>query len=143
MALDPSEWLEHAERMRSLDDAEIAHRTAVNRAYYACHLAARDQLYGVDAHRQLGRRPSHIAVIRAVRAQLNEQAANRLHRLKLMREAADYIRDSDHPEVQAAFVRERAATWSDFAAAAIESATDLLLVLDDMPPGSAGERLPA
>ena len=134
MALDPASLLVLAERLLdSIDADETACRTAVNRAYYACHLTARDRLYGLDARRHGPRRPSHTAILEAVRTRLTPEQRNKFRRLKRMREIADYIRDSAHPEVQTVFARESVATWSDIADVALATARDLLPLLQTMP----------
>ena len=77
MALDPADFLAQAPLLMEAG-GEADYRSAINRAYYACHLMARDRLFGLDAARWGGpRRPSHRAVVRA------------LWRLPSMVEAAD------------------------------------------------------
>ncbi len=64
MPLDPGLFLGQAERLARGAENEADYRSAINRAYYACHLTARDALFGVDAGG--GRRPSHWAIIEIV-----------------------------------------------------------------------------
>ena len=140
MALDPASLFALAEQLLNGSQVnEAAARSAVNRSYYACHLTVRDRLYGLDAQRHGQRRPSHVAVVQAVGARLASKRGEELHRLKRMREVADYVRDSDHPEAQFVFGRESVATWPDLAGVALAVARDLLPLLRAMPVESAAE----
>ena len=139
MTLDPLDLFTLAEQLHA-GGGEARARTAINRAYYACHLAARDRLYGVDAARRTARnqrRPSHIAVVNEVVRALGREPGNRLDRLKHMREVADYIRDSDHPEVQSIFRRESVGDWQELAEQALNLARDILPTLQTMPTTAA------
>ena len=102
MAIDPAEFLAQAPLLMEAG-GEAGYRSAINRAYYACHLAARDRLFGLDAAQWEGvGRPSHRAVVRALlRFPLMVDAAEQLDRLRKTREIADYVRDDAHPEAQA------------------------------------------
>ncbi|MDE2746594.1 MAG: hypothetical protein OXI41_11515 [Chloroflexota bacterium] len=138
MALDPADLTDLGERL--LADPlrnEAACRAAVNRLYYACHLTARDQLYGLDAGGLSGRRPSHVAVIDAVRSRHDVDAATRLDDLKRMREVADYVRDSEHSEVRAVFAEAGASDWSELADVAVGITRRLLPLLETIPAGQA------
>ena len=78
MPLDPELFLGQAQRLARTAENEADHRSAISRAYYACHLVARDALFGVDARG--GRRPSPWAVINSAdKAPGQSQAARRLH----------------------------------------------------------------
>ena len=133
MPLDPELFLVQAERLARTAENEADHRSAISRAYYACHLTARDALFGVDARG--GRRPSHWAVINSVdRAPGRHRDARRLRELKAMREAADYVTDSSHPEVQAVFVDSRVADWASLADWALAIADALIPRLRALPP---------
>ena len=133
MPLDPELFLGQARRLTRDAENEADHRSAVSRAYYACHLVARDALFGVDAGG--GRRPSHWAVINSVGKVPNRQRdARRLRRLKRMREVADYVTDSMHPEIQRLFVRSRVSDWEGFADAALAVAGGLVPRLRRLPP---------
>ena len=67
MTLDPADFLAQAPLLMEAG-GEAGYRSAVNRAYYACHLMARDRLFGLDAAQWGDRgRPSHRAVVRALR----------------------------------------------------------------------------
>ncbi len=138
MTLDPTRLFAIAERHVQAGSEEADFRTAVNRAYYACHLTARDQLYGLDAERwRGGRRPSHIAVIAAAAEHLEARHVDALQRLKKMREVADYLCGDAHPETQHVFARERASDWRALANLALQIARDLLPVLRVMPTTAA------
>ena len=133
MALDPELFPGQARRLA--DDAanEADYRSAISRAYYACHLVARDALFGVDARG--GRRPSHWAVIKSVAEEEgSEENGDGLRRLKRMREVADYVTDSLHPEVWRVFERNQVADWERLAAAALGVAGALIPRLRRLPP---------
>ena len=133
MPLDPELFLSQAQRLARTAENEADHRSAINRAYYACHLVARDALFGVDAGG--GRRPSHWAVIRAVAGHEGGAAdANGLWTLKEMREAADYVTDSSHPDVQRVFADGRVSDWAGLAARALAVAGALIPRLRALPP---------
>ncbi len=134
MALDPIELAELAERLLANPRRdETTCRTAINRLYYACHLTARDQRYGLDAHTYQGRRPSHQAILRVVKEQAGTDLARDLEDLKRMREVADYVLNSDHPEIRAVFTRVRASNWYELAGEAAALARDLLPSLQAIP----------
>lgn len=135
MAYDPADLLRLAEQLLAgQDEDETNSRTAINRSYYACHLAARDRLYGLDAQRYGPRRPSHTAVLAAVGRQLPAERGDELRRLKRMREVADYVRDSEHRDVQLVFGREGVSGWTDLGDVAFTVAHDLLPLLQTMQP---------
>ena len=138
MALDPLELVELAARLSADPRSdEAAHRAAVNRLYYACHLIGRDRLYGLDAHAAPGRRPSHLAVTLAVGEQIGPNAAGGLRDLKRMRELADYVRDGEHPEVRAVFAQQGVSNWSALASVAAAITRDLLPLLQTIPAATA------
>ena len=56
MPLDPELFLGQARRLERDAENEADYRSAISRAYYACHLVARDALFGVDAGGAEGRR---------------------------------------------------------------------------------------
>ena len=118
MSLDPELFLVQAQRLARTAENEADHRSAISRAYYACHLVARDALFGVDAGG--GRRPSHWAVIKSI-ATLpgGAEEADGLRELKAMREVADYVTDSSHPDVQRVFVSSRVSDWASLAVRAL------------------------
>ena len=133
MPLDPGLFLGQAERLARDAENEADYRSAVSRAYYTCHLTARDALFGVDAGG--GRRPSHWAVINSVdKVPGRRRDARKLRGLKWMREVADYITDSLHPEVQEQFGASRVSDWAGLAARALAVAGVLILRLRRLPP---------
>ena len=133
MPLDPELFLGQARRLVRDAENEADYRSAINRAYYACHLVARDALFGVDAGG--GRRPSHWAVINSVdKAPSGHWDARLLQALKMMREVADYITDSLHPEVQERFGAARVEDWEGLAAATLTIAGALIPRLRRLPP---------
>ncbi len=133
MPLDPELFLGQARRLANDAENEADYRSAINRAYYACHLTARNALFGVDAGG--GRRPSHWAVINSVnKAPSGHWDARRLRRLKRMREVADYVTDSSHPEVRRVFERSQVADWEGLAAAALAVAGEVVPRLRRLPP---------
>ena len=133
MPLDPGLFLGQAERLARDAENEADYRSAISRAYYACHLVARDVLFGVDAGG--GRRPSHWAVINSVdKVPGRRRDARKLRGLKWMREVADYITDSLHPEVQERFGAARVSDWAGLAARALAVAGTLIPRLRRLPP---------
>jgi len=133
MPLDPELFLGQAQRLARGAENEADYRSAINRAYYACHLVARDALFGVDAGG--GRRPSHLAVINSVdKAPSGHWDARLLQALKVMREVADYVTDSSHPEVRRAFEESQVEDWEGLAAAALAVAGALIPRLRRLPP---------
>ena len=133
MPLDPELFLGQAQRLTRAAENEADYRSAVSRAYYACHLVARDALFGVDAGG--GKRPSHWAVINTVdTARGSHQDARRLRELKWMREVADYVTDSSHPDVQRVFAESRVSDWTSLAARALAVAGALVPRLRTLPP---------
>ena len=78
---------------------EADYRTAINRSYYACHLVARDRLFGDDAHlltakvfKQITgskRGGSHEVVIKGIEQNLN----SRRGRSKLLSDQLGELKD--------------------------------------------------
>ena len=133
MPLDPELFLGQARRLVRDAENEADYRSAISRAYYACHLVARDALFGVDAGG--GRRPSHWAVINSVNKALSGHwDARLLQALKMMREVADYVTDSSHPEVRRAFEESQVEDWEGLAAAALAVAGEIVPRLRRLPP---------
>ena len=133
MPLDPELFLGQARRLARTAENEADYRSAISRAYYSCHLTARDALFGVDAGG--GRRPSHRAVINSV---ANTHGlgldARRLRGLKRMREVADYVTDSSHSDVQGVFANSRVSDWESLADWALAVAGALIPRLRALPP---------
>ena len=135
MALDPAEFLAHASLLMEVG-GEAGCRSAINRAYYACHLMARDHLFGLDAARwePPPRRPSHRAVVRALwRRSSTANAAQNLERLREAREIADYVRDSAHTEAQAMFSLHGVSDWRELAQVSLARALDVFAALQRLP----------
>ena len=133
MPLDPELFLGQARRLARDAENEADYRSAISRAYYACHLVARDALFGVDARG--GRRLSHRAIIGIVaKIEGHDDDADGLRLLKTMREAADYVTDSLHPEVQDVFADSRVSDWAGLAARALAVAGALVPRLRRLPP---------
>ena len=133
MPLDPELFLAQAQRLARTAENEADHRSAASRAYYACHLVARDALFGVDAGG--GRRPSHRAVINSVdKAPGRRQDARMLRSLKRMREVADYVTDSSHPDVQGVFAENSVSDWASLADWALSIADAIIPRLRTLPP---------
>ena len=57
-----------------------------------------------------------------------------LRRLKRMREVADYVTDSSHPDVQDVFAENRVADWESLADWALAIADALIPRLRALPP---------
>ena len=133
MPLDPELFLGQARRLANDAENEADYRSAISRAYYACHLVARDALFGVDAGG--GRRPSHWAVINFVdKVPGRHWDAYLLQALKRMREVSDYVTDSSHPEVRRVFERNQVVDWEGLAAATLTIAGALIPGLRRLPP---------
>ena len=138
MALDPGEFLAQADLLVATG-TEAGYRSAVSRAYYACHLLARDRLFGLDAAqwRASPRRPSHYAVIDAVRGRLpSDRTARDLEDMKRMREVADYVRGDEHPEMLDLFTRYRVSGWENMAGHALPLARETFAALEESPPSA-------
>ena len=138
MILEPEELLAQAETLKATGTT-VGSRSGINRGYYASHLSARDVLYGPDAVRWTGnsRRPSHVAVINALREHpVLDTVAQPLDDLKTMREVADYVRDDDHPEVQALFLRHGVSGWQGLADIALALARDITAALQHPLPAN-------
>lgn len=135
MALDPAEFLAHASLLVDVG-GEAGYRSAINRAYYACHLVARDRLFGLDAVRwePPTRRPSHRAVVRALQRSLPmSDAADQLERLRQAREIADYVRDDAHPEARDLFRRRGVSDWRELAQVSLRHARGVFVALQRLP----------
>ena len=134
MALDPADFLAQAPLLMEAG-GEAGYRSAINRAYYACHLMARDRLFGIDAAQWGGPgRPSHRAVVRALRRRPSMHgAAQNLEQLRRTREVADYIRDPLHPEAQGLFMKQDVSNWRELAQISLLRARDVFAVLQSLP----------
>ena len=128
---------------------ESEFRTVIGRAYYACHLSARDQLFDLDGRlvtsrirKQLTsgkgtRGGSHELIIRALASHgrltpgLQKRLSDQLSQLKDMRVQADYI--MDHGTNARAFTKYNAQGWPGLAHAAMTLASSLLPDLLKLP----------
>ena len=133
MALDPADFLAQAPLLMEAG-GEAGYRSAINRAYYACHLMARDRLFGLDASQWGGPgRPSHRAVVRALRKRPSmRDAAQNLERLRRTREVADYVRDALHPEARVLFRRRGVSNWRELAQISLLRAREVFAVLQSL-----------
>ena len=134
MALDPADFLAQAPLLMEAG-GEAGYRSAINRAYYACYLMARDRQFGLDAAQWGGRgsRPSHRAVARALRERRSmRDAARSLEHLRQTREVADYVRDPLHPEAQAQFSLHGVSDWRGLAQLSLLRARDVFAVLQSV-----------
>ena len=135
MALDPAEFLAHASLLMDVG-GEAGCRSAINRAYYACHLMARDRLFGLDAARwePPPRRPSHRGVVRSLRRRSSTRnAAHSLELLRRTREIADYVRDDGHPEARDLFRRRGVSDWRELAQVSLRQAREVFAALQRLP----------
>ena len=135
MALDPAEFLAQAPLLMEAG-GEAGYRSAINRAYYACHLMARDRLFGLDAAQWegAGRRPSHRAVVRALRGRPSTRGVARsLNRLRKTREVADYVRDDSHVETREAFALNGVSDWEGAAQISLQRAREVFAALQSLP----------
>ena len=114
-------------------------RWAINRDYYACHLRARDGLFGLDAERWWAspHRPSHIAVINELRGHpvLNAIVQD-MEDLKRMREVADYVRGAEHPEFRDLLTYHGVSSWQELAARALTIARATFAALQQSLPAN-------
>ena len=136
MILEPEELLAQAEALRATE-TPVGSRSGINRGYYAVHLSARDRLYGPDAVRwtRSPRRPSHVAVLNAIwEHPVFSPLAQDLGELKKMREVADYVRDDDHPEVQALFRLHGVSGWQGLADIALARSREIIAALHQPLP---------
>ncbi len=139
---DPMECLTLGERLaEGSTEAEL--RTAINRAYYACHLMARDRMFG-DDHAALTRTvrkslggdkhaSEHEIVSNAIkqntgmRAGFAKRLSDELGELRSMRHQADYYRNSDREQIKGQlFQHYRVSGWSGLARTAMVKARSLV-----------------
>jgi len=138
---DPMGWLTLGESLAGAkSEAEL--RTAISRVYYACHLLARDRLFGddkvalkrKDVEKLTGdkRNSEHVAVSRAiaqnpgVRKGPAKRLTDQLGELRAMREQADYYRNSDRDEIKELFRRYNVSGWPGLARTAATRARSLV-----------------
>lgn len=94
---DPAEYVRIASDLAKSTSDEAAIRSAINRAYYALFLVARDRL-GLEES-------DHISVVAAVKEE-DRTAGDQLGMLKFLRISADY-----HPTIMAGGVANWLAHW--------------------------------
>lgn len=85
----PEDFYRTALRIACDQPDESAWRTAISRVYYACYLAARNQLM-IQGWRFQGRRSVHEQVTQEYRRRGHSGIRNMLRRLKYLRIHADY-----------------------------------------------------
>lgn len=139
---DPLEFFRLGQNLVTNGTAEAEYRTAVGRTYYACHLIARDRLFGTDGRgitRQVrtqiaGSRSAgpHEVIIKAVAQNPHlspvqaKRLSDQLSELKDMRVQADYFRDPAHSRTTSIFAKYGVRDWSGLANAAMALASNLL-----------------
>jgi hypothetical protein len=129
---------------------ETRWRASLGRAYYACFLTARDNLFGVDGRptdqqlRKLprpskGRLGSHQEVSGAIGAHSSLRPGARkrqkdwLESLKALRVAADYRTSHTHPEVAKLLAQYGVTDWEGLAKEGLTLASQLLPELRNLP----------
>jgi hypothetical protein len=140
LVFDPAGFYRLAQVLVANTHDEASLRSSIGRAYYACHLTARDSIFGVD-HNQLsstarGREfknlSDHHLVIRAVGEHSNakggagKRMADQMLQLKEMREGADYYRDPSGRVVGSIFTKYDVRTWEELANQAMAIASNIL-----------------
>lgn len=147
---DPEDFFKLGQTLAVNLKDEASQRTAIGRAYYSCHLTARDRLYGVDAPtltnaerkkiagtQHVG---NHTVVIKAILKKSNlpsgtaKRISDQLGELKEMREQADYCRDPAHQGTTSVFRRYAVTDWRGLARAAMTLASNLLPELRRLLP---------
>ena len=143
---DPHEFFTLADTLLANSADEASLRTCISRAYYACHLVARDSIYGLDGRnltksekKRLAKNPKgsgdHAAIIVAVATSTHlksgpaKRLSDQLGQLKEMRERADYILDSQHRDNVEVFTKRGVRDWKGLAHAAMATASDALPAL--------------
>ena len=153
---DPADFFSLANLLVQSPSNEAQARSAISRAYYACYLTARDQMFGVD-HRQLTdpvwsrisqaaglrrarRAGSHEVIILALAQNANirtpglaKQLSDSLDQLKGQRVQADYYRDPSHQNTVALFAQHSVSDWSGLGHQALALAAQLLPDLRRVP----------
>ena len=142
MAFDPWDFFRLSQNLAADGPDESRHRTAIGRAYYACFLVARDQMFGLDGatlsgpvrrrvvgHRRAG---SHEVVLEAIKSHprlgpaRGKRISDQLGQLKDMRIQADYYRDTQNRNTISIFTTNTANDWIGLANAALALASNLL-----------------
>lgn len=89
ISFEPQEFYKLALALTQSDSTEKSLRTAIGRAYFACHLIARTRLMR-GKWRPVGGAPDHAAIIRELRNRNRHNLADQLDHLRELREHADY-----------------------------------------------------
>lgn len=151
---DPLDWLTLAQLLIQATD-EASHRTAIGRAHYACHLIARDQLFGIDARKLKRTDRKNLAGSKVASEQRVVSAAilstpglgrgvakvlaDRFDDLKGMREQADYYRDAANPDTGAIFRKYDVQGWNDLAQRSLTLANRIVPELQKLPSYERGQ----
>lgn len=140
-AFDPEQFFRLAQELQRMANDEASQRSAISRAYYSCHLAARDRLYGMDKvglsnaekKRLAGEKVGdHRAIELAVAQNKNLQRgaakkmSDKLSELQELREVADYMRNNDGPLIENYFRRYNVKDWDGMARVALALTSNLL-----------------
>ena len=146
---DPADFFTLAQALITDSSSEASVRSAIGRAYYACYLTARDELYGIDAtrltnsekKRLVPKSPSvHGAVRVAVATNRNlkpgkaKRLADQLSQLFELRKLADYERDSLGPGITQGFGAHGVSDWAGLSHQAMSIAANLLPELRQLRP---------
>jgi hypothetical protein len=149
--LAPRDVLAVATRLNGLaspppTDAE--HRSAISRSYYACFLAGRDAMFGLDGnppasiqkkitgyksgsvHRLVS---CALVLHRGLSAGEGIRLQGKLDQLKALRVLADYQRDDGNTKVNKTMTENFATSWGDLAEVAEVLAESLLPELEVLP----------
>ncbi len=145
---DPYEFFRLGQRLLQTWNDEETHRTAIGRAYYACHLIARDAMFGQDKKyltgtlkkRILGHRGGdHDTIVKAIavhpRVPLGslKTLSDQLGELKDARVQADYYCDPAHPGTLKLFTKYQVKDWNQLAHATLAIASHVLPNLKGIP----------
>lgn len=126
---DPERFFALASRLVQHGGDEEDYRCAVSRAYYACFLTARDNLFGNDGAR--ASESMHRAVIDAIP---DARVSRRLNELRELRVQADYYTNPLHRRTRAIFKRHRVSTWASLAEKSLALAEEILPMLKGLKP---------
>lgn len=135
---DPELFFTQATRLARNANGEEDYRSAISRAYYSCHIIARDQLFGVDGRKQTAkeRKYPHQIIVSTIRETngipSRQSLASKLNLLMTMRVHADYVRRSS--KVDGLFKRHRVTDWDKLAQKALTIAIDIKPVLKGLKP---------
>ena len=128
---DAERFLVLAARLVHHGSEEADYRCAVSRAYYACHLSARNALFGIDGAKMKASESPHGLVISAIS---DKTIAVKLDELRELRIQADYYTNPRHRRARAVFRKYRTNEWSDLAKRALALATEIWPALTELDP---------